>query len=57
MATCPKCDGAGVVPEGEDLEECGHCGGIGTVDPGEEDDRWEEDVDRGIQAHRERYLD
>jgi len=62
MATCPVCDGEGSIvvhsdSDGVDYQdECVHCSGLGTVDPGE-DDGWADDVNRGIEAHRERMLD
>lgn len=58
MATCPVCDGFGGVPDEDDTLDCVNCDGTGVVDPGESDvDAWESEVDRGIQAHRERNLD
>lgn len=58
MATCPKCDGLGTIPEDGEAVECVHCGGLGHVDPPESDwDQWADDVNRGIDAHRERMLD
>ena len=43
----------------DEMEECAWCSGVGTIDPPESDlelARWEAEVDRGIQAHRERNL-
>lgn len=50
---CPECDGTGTRPGADD--ECWRCDGSGEIDPDLE--RWEAEVDRGIQAHRERNLD
>lgn len=50
---CPECDGTGQVTGRDD--ECWRCEGTGTIDP--ELEAWEAEVDRGIQAHRERNLD
>lgn len=59
METCPECGGTGEVRDGDgELEECAWCSGIGTIEPTETDlEAWEADVDRGIQADRERFLD
>lgn len=59
METCPECGGHRQVLDGDgELEDCEFCVGSGTIDPPESDlDQWDRDVDRGIQAHRERFLD
>ena len=53
--TCPECDGVGTVPHGDGDQDCWRCEGSGEIDPDLE--RWEAEVVRGIQAHRERNLD
>jgi len=60
MATCPDCGGSGEVRDGDgEPDECVFCGGVGSVDipEGDDWDRWADDVNRGIEAHRERNLD
>ena len=59
MEPCPECYGTGEVQDGDgELEECAWCGGSGTIEPPDTVvAEWEADVDRGIQAHRERALD
>lgn len=57
MPTCPDCHGSGETPTTDgDMEECVFCGGVGSVDI-PEGDAWDDDVQRGIDAHRERFLD